>query len=90
MEKKKKKKGRTLWSLGKQEQHRLRNGGKGQKYGQCWGHSAALDRGTEDEHFCPPPPGQLMDSPLQLEADEKVEENWEKSREQCRGVSGER
>lgn len=33
------------------------------------------------------PSRQVMDPPLQLEADEKVEEE-EKRREQCRGVSG--
>lgn len=36
----------------------------------------------------PPLPRQVMDPPLQLEADEKVEEKEGKSRKQCRGVSG--
>lgn len=36
----------------------------------------------------PPPRQRVMDPPLQREADEKVEEKEEQSREQCRGVSG--
>lgn len=74
--------------MGQQEQYTLRNGGKGQKCGQCWGHSAGLDGGYRRLKIVVPPRQRVMDPPLQLEADEKVEEKEEQSREQCRGVLG--
>ncbi len=52
------------------------------------GGTVQLWTGVQKIESCRPPRQQVMDPPLQLEADEKVEEKQEKSREQCRGVSG--
>lgn len=46
-------------------------------------------RGVQEIENCSPPPRQrVMNPPLQLEADEKVEEKEEQSRKQCRRVLG--